>query len=160
MTVVVGADQALEERRQFDPLQLQRQRVAVGVGDQHGALAGQAQGGEEVVGVRAQGDQVRHLALEVAHRQLQLAAPEVQAVPAELAGMVAEQRFQLGVGQSAADAVVLGVALRQVLQPEVVVEMQVEQGAVHVEQDGIDLGPGQAWHGRLAGGMSRLAGSE
>jgi len=38
--------------------------------------------------------------------------------------------------------VVRGVALGQVFEPEVVVEVQVEQGAVHVEQDGVDGGPG------------------
>ena len=43
----------------------------------------------------------------------------------------------------AADAVVFGIALRQVVQPEMVVEMQVEQGTVHVQQNGVDLVPGQ-----------------
>ncbi|MCY1558575.1 hypothetical protein D9M68_955230 [compost metagenome] len=84
-----------------------------------------------------------HLALEFTDRQVQLAAPEVRAVPVELAGMRMEQRQQLGIGQRAADAVQLGIALRQVLQPEVVVEVQVEQGAVHVQQDSVDLAPGQ-----------------
>ena len=31
-----------------------------------------------------------------------------------------------------------GIAHRDVLLPEMVVEMQIEQGAVHVEQDGVD----------------------
>jgi hypothetical protein len=42
---------------------------------------------------------------------------------------------------------VLGVALRQVGEPEVVVEVQVEQRAVHVQQDGVDLVPEQWEHG-------------
>ncbi|MNF95434.1 hypothetical protein D3C84_781860 [compost metagenome] len=139
----MGADQAIEPGRQFDPLHLQRQRVAMSVGDQRHALAGAAQGGEKEVGVRAQCDQVGHLALEVADRQLEFAAPEIRAVPVELAGVLMEQRQQLGIGQCAADTVVLGIALRQVLHPEVIIEVQVEQGAVHVEQHGVDLGPGQ-----------------
>ncbi len=60
--------------------------------------------------------------------------------------MLAKQRQQLGLGQRQADAMVLGVALRQVGEPEVVVEVQVEQGAVHVQQDGVDLVPGQCGH--------------
>ncbi len=63
--------------------------------------------------------------------------------------MGAEQRQQLGIGGRAADAVQFGIALRQVFQPEMIVEMQVEQGAVHVEQNGIDVGPGQLMHGKV-----------
>jgi hypothetical protein len=35
----------------------------------------------------------------------------------------------------------LSVAPRHMLEPEMVVEMQVEQSAIHVEQDGFDLIP-------------------
>ena len=91
VAVVVGADQSVEIGRQFDPFQLQRQRVAVRVGDQRHALAGPAQGGEEGIGVRTQRDQVRHLVLEFADRQVQFPAPEIQAAPVELAGVFAEQ---------------------------------------------------------------------
>lgn len=117
------------------------------VGDQHHALASFAQGAQKQLGIRAQGDQVGDLALEVTDRQPQLAAPEVGAVPVQRTGMLAKQRQQLGLGQRQAEAVVLGVALRQVGEPEVVVEVQVEQGAVHIQQDGVDLVPGQWGHG-------------
>jgi hypothetical protein len=40
-----------------------------------------------------------------------------------------------------ADTVQFGIAPGQVLQPEVVVVMQVEQRAVHVQQNGIDVAP-------------------
>ena len=97
---------------------------------------------KEQLGVRAQGDQVGDLTLEFADRQFQLAAPEVRAVPVQRAGVLAKQRQQLGLGQRQTDAMVLGITLRQVLEPEVIVEMQIEQGAVHVQQDGVDLVPG------------------
>ena len=35
----------------------------------------------------------------------------------------------------------LGIAQRQVFQPEVVVEMQIKQRAIHVEQHGVDIRP-------------------
>jgi hypothetical protein len=41
----------------------------------------------------------------------------------------------------AAQALGLGVAQRHVRLPEVIVEVEVEQGAVHVKQDGVDLPP-------------------
>ncbi len=155
VAVVVGADQSVEIGRQFDPFQLQRQRVAVRVGEQRHALAGPAQGGEEGIGVRTQRDQVRHLVLEFADRQVQFPAPEIQAVPVELAGVFAEQRLEHGVGFGATEAIAFGIALGQVFQPEVVVEVQVEQGAVHVEQHGVDGGPGQGGHGGSCRGSSR-----
>lgn len=45
----------------------------------------------------------------------------------------------------------LGVTLRHQLLPEVVVKMQIDQGAIHIEQDGVYLVPGQGgsagvWH--------------
>ena len=122
----------------------------MGIGDQHHPFAGGADGCQKGVGIRAQGDQVCHFALEFAHRKVQLTAPEVRAVPVELAGMLVEQRQQLVIGLLAADAVQLGVALGQMFEPEVVVEMQVEQGAVHVEQHGVDGGPGQRGHGQFS----------
>ncbi|MCY1187869.1 hypothetical protein D9M73_289030 [compost metagenome] len=67
ITVVMRADQALEVGRKFHPLQFQRQRVAVGVGDQDHPLAGLFDGLEEGVSVRAQGDQVGGFQLQVAH---------------------------------------------------------------------------------------------
>ncbi|MNP42983.1 hypothetical protein D3C76_1367780 [compost metagenome] len=49
----------------------------------------------------------------------------------------------------------LGIALGQVVQPEAVVVMQVKQGAIHVQQDGIDGRPGKNRHGKLS--ISRQA---
>ena len=155
-TIVVGADQLLEVRRQFDALQFQRQRVAVRIGDQDHTLAGLLDGGQEGVGVRAQGDQVGGFQLQFADRNLQLRSPEVQAVPLELAGVVLEQRLQLQLGHGPADAVQFGITLGQVLQPEMVVVVQVEQGAVHIQQDGVDIAPGERGHGELLGPVKEI----
>ncbi|MNF06335.1 hypothetical protein D3C80_2062660 [compost metagenome] len=62
------ADQPLEIRRQLDALQLQRQRIAMGIGDHHHPLARLAQAGQEGVGVRSQGDQFSDFLLQLANR--------------------------------------------------------------------------------------------
>ena len=93
------------------------------------------------VGVRAQGDQVGGFQLEFTHWDLEFGAPEIQAIPLQLSGVTLEQRLQLHLGHGPAHAMQFGVALGQVLHPEVVVEMQVEQGAVHVEQNGVNAVP-------------------
>lgn len=56
--------------------------------------------------------------------------------------MALEQRLQLHFRHCPAYPVQLGVALGQVFQPEMVVEVQIQQRAVHVQQNGIDVGPG------------------
>ncbi|MCY1441818.1 hypothetical protein D9M71_581550 [compost metagenome] len=114
----------------------------MGIGDQHHALAGPFDRRQKGVGIRAQGYQMRGFQFQVAHRQFQFGAPEVQAVPLQLAGIALEQRLQFHLGHGPADPVQFGVTLGQVLHPEVVVEMQVQQRAVHVQQNGIDVGPG------------------
>lgn len=139
----MGADQPLEIGRQRHPLQLQRQRIAMGIGDQDHPLAGLADRLQKGVGVRAQRDQVGRFQFQLAHRQLQLGTPEIQAVPVQRAGVAFEQRLHFQLGHRTADAMQLGVALGQVLQPEVVVVVQVQQGAVHIQQYGIDVVPGQ-----------------
>ncbi|MNI49893.1 hypothetical protein D3C73_1045310 [compost metagenome] len=100
-------------------------------------------GGQECVGVLAQGDQVCSFQFQFAHRQFQLGAPEVQAIPLQLPGIAFEQRLQLHFGHGPTHAVQVGVTLGQVLEPEVVVEVQVQQRAVHVQQNGVDVAPRQ-----------------
>ena len=46
---------------------------------------------------------------------------------------------------STRDAAALGEAARQVLLPEALVVAEVEERAVHVEQDGVDRGPVGEW---------------
>ncbi|MNN62339.1 hypothetical protein D3C81_1776330 [compost metagenome] len=56
--------------------------------------------------------------------------------------MLLEQGLHFQLGHRPADTVQVGIALGQVFEPEVVVEVQVQQGAVHVQQYGVDGGPG------------------
>ncbi|MNI68923.1 hypothetical protein D3C73_1246460 [compost metagenome] len=152
----MGADQALEIRRQFDSFQLQGQRIAVRVGDQHHAFACTLDRGQEGVRIRAQGDQMSGFQFQLAHRQLQFGTPEIQAVPLQLAGIAFKQRLQFHIGHGPTHSVPFGIALWQVLQPEMVVEVQVQQRAVHVQQNGIDIAPGQQGHKNFSSGKKGI----
>ena len=75
----------------------------MGIGDQHHALACIAQGGEEFVRSRSQGDQVSDFALHFSNRQIQLARTEIQMIEDALdrtGGVVAKAAELLGLGRT------------------------------------------------------------
>jgi hypothetical protein len=74
--------------------------------------------------------------------ELELATPEIGAVPVERSLPCSEARAQRSVRFGERDRVMPREPLGNDLQPEIVVEAQIEQRAIHIEQDGIDLGPG------------------
>ena len=82
-----------------------------------------------------------HFALQLRDVQRQLATPEVDAVPVERALLGDEARRERRAGCLQRQRVTLGVALGHDFQPEIVIEAQVEQRAVHVEQHGVDFVP-------------------
>jgi len=87
----------------------------------------------------ANGDEMVHFSLEHGDVQAQLCRPVVHAVPVDGALGVAEAGKQLRAGRFEAEAVLLRVAAGHVFPPEMVVEVEIQQGAVHVEEDDIDL---------------------
>src|SRR5690606_2584272 len=109
----------------------------MGVGDQHQLAATALQRLEEEVRVGSQLDQMSHLPFQLDDRQIQLAGPEVQAVPVELALDALHQRKDPFPGPLLGLVVLASVAPGQIFAPEVIVEMQIQQGTVHVQQDGI-----------------------
>ena len=70
--------------------------------------------------------------------QTQRFVPEIQAVPAQRAHGLLHPDIYFGMGLFQGDTVLFGVFLGDKLQPEVIVEVQIQQGAVHVKQDGVD----------------------
>ena len=110
----------------------------MGVGDHHHPTTRATHGFQKCRHVGAHGDQVYDLFLELHNIEREFATPEVEAIPVEGAGVT----FVMGGEMRACDlrskTVKLCIAPRHVLKPEVVVEVQIEQGAVHVEKDGID----------------------
>ncbi len=71
----------------------------------------------------------------------QLSRPVIEAVPLQRSLTGGDALMQIFGRLGGAEAEMLGVARGQMLKPEEVVEMKVEQGAVHVQQDRVDLLP-------------------
>ena len=84
---------------------------------------------------------VAHVVLELDQVEAGQCAPVGQAVPRQRAAQRLEMRPELGVGRVESDALALGVARRHDLTPEIVVEREVEDGAVHVEHHEFDGRP-------------------
>ena len=119
---------------------------------------------EEVEEVRCAvqiADLVAQFALERRDVETQFVAPVIHAVPVERAALRLEPRLELGHGRLVIEAARCTPAARQHLEPEQVVEMQVEHGAVHVETHPVDAGPVGDWkrgHRRRASGRRKQVG--
>ena len=113
----------------------------MGIGDQHYLPAAALQSLQKGIGIRAQTDQVCDFALKFDNRQPQLAGPVVQAVPIQLALNGIHHGVQFRLGPVNRLTMMVGIADRHMFQPEVVVEVQIKQGAVHIEQHGINCVP-------------------
>ena len=104
-------------------------------------------------GARQVADVLMHLGLERGDVEVEFLAPVVDAVPLERAPLRVEARPQPRDGLLRRHAVALAPAARQRLEPEQVVEAQVEHRAVHVEAHGADgapVGRGSADRSRAA----------
>lgn len=134
--------------------QLERKAGPMCVGAQDGASPAGTDGLQEGDGVGAWGYAVTYLVLECDDIETEAGRPEVQAVPVQRALVASEFVHQLGF--RVVDAKIPGLCepLRQVFQPEMVVKVEIEQGAVHVEQHGVDAGPVN--HGLVAASETNL----
>src|SRR5579859_5158849 len=121
-------------------LHLHGQHRDVGVGDQHQALAQGPHLPQELLRVGQHLDQVLHLPLQGHDVHVQLPGPVLQGIPGERALHSPETRHERLQGGLGRQAVALAEAQRQVLQPEMVVEMQVQERAVHVQENRMDAG--------------------
>ena len=111
------------------------------VGDQHGSLAGVARAVEKLDNVAVYRDQVVDFLLEPGDVQPEFATPVFHAIPFHGALLVAESGIQPGLCRIQFQTVGLGIARWHEFPPEVIVEMQVEQGAVHIEKHAVDFVP-------------------
>src|SRR5690606_8714236 len=110
-------------------------------GDEDPRSALVTQGAKKGVRPGALGDQVFDLPLQRDDVNGKFGGPIVRAVPAQpvlFAGKASVQVTGAGLG---IESVQFGEASRQMVLPEMVVEVEVEPGAVHVEQNGVDSAP-------------------
>ena len=134
-------DYRIEARAESRARHFQRHALVMRIGRQHHAAAAGAHRIEKGRDVRMDVDQVRDFFLEAHDVQLQLGLPEIHRIPVEGAGAGVKARHQFLASAARRQAARRGIALRQMHLPEMVVEIQVEQGAVHVEQDAVDARP-------------------
>ena len=131
---VVGADNGVEMITETGVLQFQRQAFGVGIGDQRAAFACGAQGVEKLHDIRMDRDQVRRFLFEGGNVDVEFPGPVIQAVPVQASFAAAENGVEDGLGGHHVQTAALGVTPRYHFLPEVIVEMQVQQGAVHIQQ--------------------------
>ena len=109
----------------------------MGVGHQVDPLAVPAQKEQELDDEGVHRDQVVHLLLENRDVEAELVGPVVEVGPVEGIFLGAEQPVEPLLGTVEGDGVFLRIALGHVLEPEMVVEMPVQERAVHVQQHGV-----------------------
>ena len=133
----------------------------MGIGREQHALAEAPQQVKEVRGAVEVADLVAQFVLERRDVEPEFVAPVIHAVPVERAALRVEPRPQLRHRRVVIEAACLAPAPRQHLEPEQVVEMQVEHGAVHVEAHDVDAGPvgdRKGGHRRWVSGRRRQVG--
>ena len=121
--------------------QFQVQAVAMGVGYQDALPALVAQRFQECHGPGAFGDQVLNFAFQGNDVEFELGGPVIGAIPVQAVLFALEALMQGAAAGLGFDLVQLRETLGQMVLPEVVVEVEVEQGAVHIEENGVDGAP-------------------
>lgn len=120
----------------------------VGVGDQPGPATAVYNGLQELKRRRTRLDEVHEILLQQGEVKIQLTAPEIHAVPVELSLLAAKACNQVVAGSVGIHAVFLAIDDRYMVQPEMVVEIEVEQRTIHIQQDGVYTLPvNQLLHG-------------
>ncbi len=84
--------------------------------------------------------QLLHFALQGQDVHVQFPGPIVQGIPGESALHRPEARPQGFQGRGGTHTVSLAETQRQVFQPEMVIEMQIQERAVHVQEHALDDG--------------------
>jgi len=138
---IVGAHDGVEVAREIGALELELQYARMRVGHQQHVPAAGTHLVEELEHVRVHRDQMCDLALERDDIQFELGAPVVKAVPRQRAFGSPEPAGDVGAGLLLGQAVALAETPRQVLLPEVRVEVEIEQRAVHVQHHLFDATP-------------------
>ena len=110
----------------------------MGIGRQQHALAERAHAIEEVRRAGQVADVRAHLGLQRGDVEAEFLAPVIDAVPVQRAALGVEARLQLREGRDRVEPALRAPPVRQRLEPEQVVEAQVEDRAVHVEANGFD----------------------
>ncbi len=127
--------------RESDLPVLHLERAWMRVREQHAALAERREPIEKRCGARLKNDARARIAFDGHDVESKLAAPVIDRVPVERALDRAEFRPEPLERLREIEPIELGVAARNEVEPELIIELEVEERAVHVKEHGIDAGP-------------------
>ena len=116
---------------------LERQQCPGGIRHQHQAKSLRPRAFEERLGTGQESDAIPALGLERQDVEIKRPAPEIEAVPVQGAGLRRDAPTDLGMGRIGGQTVHIGVGGGQMLLPEEIVVREIEQRAVHVQQQGV-----------------------
>lgn len=128
----MGRVEAIQVAIQRRMLQLEGQTVRMGIGEQIKTPTTGANRLEEGAHIRSPADLVGNLPLERQNVEAKLLAPVIQTVPIQGSRHGGKHRLQLLAGRLHRQATAGSPAFGHQPLPEVVVEVQIDQGAVHI----------------------------
>ena len=136
---IVGDHHPIEASADIDFAHLDVQRFWMGIGHQQYIEVSAAQPVQKIPGMGTHTDHMAQLSLQGRDVHAQHPGPVLQAVP----GQGAAQRFEPGgempPGVLFRHPLTLCVRAGQILHPEVVVVVQIQQCAVHIKEHGVDV---------------------
>ncbi len=144
----MGAETGIEIIEHAGAFVLDRKRVGMRVGQQNQTLAVAASRGQEALRARQPANAPGVLSLEGGDVQAQLGAPVLGAVPRQGPRAGRKTRLQHPAGRFLIQPPTRAPGPGYQDLPEMIIEIQVQQGAVQIEQDMIDAGTSRLDEGR------------
>lgn len=138
---IVTGHGPLEVAAHIGLLVFERQNARVGVGDENASFVVLRQTREECLAVRSKANQVQKLSFQFTNVQPRHLVPVIEAVILERVAAFLILSLQLGTRLRQCETACSSIALGKVVAPEEVVEIEVEDRAVHVDQYGVNPGP-------------------
>ena len=135
------AHDAVDEPIDAGVLGLHGKSIAMRVGDDRKAFAARAHAREKVLRAGQKANVRAVLALQALQVHTEIARPMIEAIPLERADLGLEARRERLLRGRHAHPAQVRVALRHDLAPEQIVEVEIEQRAVHVDEHGVDAVP-------------------
>ena len=142
---IMGREKVVEMPIDTGLLKLDFQAMSMGVRDQYTLNGLCAQMFEKIDNFRPYRNKVLKFLFQSRNIHGELLRPVVRAIPLNGMTFGVEASVQLFDRRFRRDPVLFGVAGGQKMLPELVIKMQVQKGAIHIQQDGINGFP--VYHG-------------
>ena len=137
--VIMGTDHHIEPLGQRQALCFHHQGHRVRVGDQYDVKMARLKVSQKAFCLRPPTNALRVECLDGRNIELQSLAPEVEAIPIQFATLTREDGCQRFLTGSDVEAALPAPLSRDHGAPEMIVELEIEECAVHVQQDSVEL---------------------